>query len=83
MLGSGEGHALLLGTAVLVREENHQVLAAEVLHQLVGQTLQSVLIRYGTFTGSDDHKHMVVVDVGSQLGQFIPVSHKGVFRPHV
>ena len=39
VLGSGERHAFLLSTTVLIREDNHEVLAAEVLHQLVGQTL--------------------------------------------
>ena len=44
VLGRREGHALILGLAILVGEDNHQVLAREVLHQLVGQTVQCVLI---------------------------------------
>ena len=83
VLGSREGHAFFLRIAVLVGEENHEVLAAEVLHEFVRQPFQSVFVGDGAFTGRDDHEHMIVVDVAGQLGQFVPVGHVGIFRPDV
>ena len=36
VLSGRECHALILSFTILVWEDNHQVLAGEVLHQLVG-----------------------------------------------
>ena len=82
VLGGGEGHAFLLLCTVLVGEENHEILAGEVLHQFMWQSLQGVLVRDGTFTGCDNHKHVVGTDILCQFRQFVPVVHNGVLSPH-
>ena len=63
-----EGHALLLLCTILVGEDNHQVLTGEMLHQFVGQPVERILIRNGTFTGCDYHKHVVLADIFCQSG---------------
>ena len=79
----GEGHAILLGLAVLVGEDNHEVLAGEVLHELVGQTVHGVLVGDGAFTGGDNDEHVVLIDVAGEIRQLVPVLHLGIFAPHV
>jgi hypothetical protein len=44
VLGLGEAHALILRIAILVGEDNHEVLAREILLQLVRQTLESIFV---------------------------------------
>ena len=66
--------------AILVGEDNHEVLAGEVLLQLVGQALQCVLVGDGALTGGDDDKQMVVGDVGGQLGQLVPGAMSIIWR---
>ena len=66
---------------MLVREDNHEVLAGEVLLQLVGQPLQCILIRDSTLAGGDDDKHVVFADGLGQPGQLVPVGHEGIVGP--
>ena len=83
VLSLGEAHALILGVTMLVGEYYHEILAREVLLQFVRQSLQRRLIRYGTLTGCHYHKQMVVVYLGSQLWQLVPVGHVCVLGTHV
>ena len=83
VLGLGEAHAVLLRIAVLVWEDDHEVLAREIFLQFVGQALEGVLVRDGAFTGGDDDEHVVFLNGGSQLWQFIPMGHRRIFRTYV
>ena len=83
VLGLGEAHALILRITKLIGEDNHEVLAREVLLQLIGQTLKGVLIRDGTLSGGDYHEEMILRDACSELWQFVPMGHWRVFSPHV
>ena len=78
----GEAHAVLLLVTILVGEDNHEVLAREILLQLVRQPLKGVLVGDGTLTGGDDDKQMVVGDVGGQLRQLVPMAHRRKFGTH-
>ena len=83
VLGLGEAHAVILRVAILVGEDDHEVLAGEIFLQLVGQTLQGILIGDGTFTGGDHDEQVVFLDCGGQLRQFVPVGHQLVFRTDI
>ena len=80
VLGLGETHAVFLLVAELVGEDDHEVLAREMLLQLVGQPLQGGLIGDGALTGSDDDEEVVGCYLGGQLRQFVPMCHRRIFR---
>ena len=83
VLSLGEAHAVVLrGVAKLVGEDDHEVLAREVLLQLVGQPFQRVLVGDGALTGGDDDEHVVVGDGAGQPWQLVPVGHGREVRPH-
>ena len=79
MLCLGEAHAVFLLVTILVGEDDHEILAGEVVLQFVGKTLEGVLVGNGALTGGDDDEEMVVGNVGGELRQFVPVGHGGVF----
>ena len=83
MLCLGEGHALLLRLTELIGEDNHEVLAREMLHQLIRQTIHRIFVGDGTPTGSDDYEHVVFADVLCKTGQSVPVGHRCVFAAYV
>ena len=83
VLGLGETHAVVLQFAILVGEDDHEVLAGEIFLQLVGQAVQGILIGDGAFTGGDHDEHVVFLDIGGQLWQFVPVGHQLVFRTDI
>ena len=83
VLGLGEAHAVFLLVAVLIGEDNHKVLPGEILLQFVGQTIQCILIGNGAFTGGDDNEHVVFLNVGSQLWQFVPVGHRCIISADI
>ena len=63
---------------MLVGEENHDVLAREVLFYLIGQSFKRILIRHRSLTCCHHDEEMVVVDGGSQFRQSHPVLHLGI-----
>ena len=83
VLSLGEGHAVFLGVTVLVGEDNHEVPAGEVLHELVGQPVHGVLVGDGAATGGDDDEHLVVADASGETWQLVSVAHVGIFAPYV
>ena len=46
-----EAHTLIFRITELVREDDHEVLAREMLLQFIWQPLQGVLVRDGSLTG--------------------------------
>ena len=49
---------------------------------IAGDNLDQVISGYRTLTGGDNHEHVVVLNGLSQLGQFVPVGHKGELGAH-
>ena len=81
VLSLGETHAIFLLVTILVGEDNHEILTGVVFLEFIGQTLDGILVGDGAFTGRDDHEEMVISNAGSQLRQFLPMAHLGVFGP--
>ena len=79
VLRLGERHAVFLLVAVLVGEDDHEVLAREILLQLVGQAVEGVLVGDGALTGGDHDEELVVGDMCGELWQFVPMLHAGEF----
>ena len=82
VLGLGEAHRVLLLVAILVGEDDHEVGAREVFRQLVGQTVEGVLVADSAFTGGHHDEQVVRTYACRQLGQLVPVGHELVLTAH-
>ena len=74
---------LLHGVAVLVGEDNHDVLAGEIMLYLVGQTFEGVLVRHGALARRDDNEQMVIGDGRGKLRHLRPVLHQRERHAHL